>query len=100
MLVSLNGITLNTNVNNPTEFTIFDTPVTMTPVAALINFGVGLRQIEMSDLRHLNAAGRRINGENLMVVTRDSGSGTRNAFMNGICLDPSWGVGEHWPQDI
>ncbi|MFI4897410.1 MAG: GC-type dockerin domain-anchored protein, partial [Phycisphaerales bacterium JB059] len=32
---------------------------------------------------------------NLMKITRDSGSGTRNAFMNGISLDPSWGVGEN-----
>ncbi len=94
-LVSPNGITFNTNVNNPNEFTIFDTPVTLTPVAAPVNFGVGLQQIEMSDLRHLNATGRRLSGENLMVITRDSGSGTRNAFMNGICLDPSWGVGEN-----
>ena len=95
VLASPNGINLNTNVNNPNEFTVFDTPVTLTPVAAIVNFGVGLQQIQMSDLRHLNATGRRINGENLTVVTRDSGSGTRNAFMNGICLDPSWGVGEN-----
>ncbi len=95
VLVSPNGVTLNTNVNNPDAFTVFDTPVTLTPVAAIVNFGVGLQQIEMSDLRHLNATGRRMNGENLTVITRDSGSGTRNAYMNGICLDPSWGVGEN-----
>lgn len=94
-LVSPNGVTFNTHVNAPDAFTIFDTPVTLTPVSAPVNFGVGMQQIEMSDLRHLNATGRRLNGENLMVVTRDSGSGTRNAFMNGICLDPSWGVGEN-----
>ncbi len=94
-LVSPNGVTFNTNVNAPDAFTIFDTPVTLTPVAAPVNFGVGLQEIKMSDLRHLNATGRRMSGENLMVVTRDSGSGTRNAFMNGICLDPSWGVGEN-----
>ncbi|MCA9300160.1 MAG: hypothetical protein KDA28_13900, partial [Phycisphaerales bacterium] len=52
-------------------------------------------QIEMSDLRHLMATGRRLNGENLLAVTRDSGSGTRNAFANGICLDPSFCVGEN-----
>lgn len=95
VLASPNGVTFNTNVSNPDEFTIFDTPVTLTPVSAPVNFGVGLQQIEMSDLRHLNATGRRLSGENLMVITRDSGSGTRNAFMNGICLDPSWGVGEN-----
>jgi hypothetical protein len=30
-----------------------------------------------------------------MVITRDSGSGTRNGFMNSLCIDPSWGVGEN-----
>ena len=94
-LVSPNGVTLNTNTTAPDANTVFDTPVTLTPVAAVVNYGAGLQQIDMSDLRHLNATGRRDNGENLMVVTRDSGSGTRNAFMNGICLDPSWGVGEN-----
>ncbi|MGJ8637162.1 MAG: hypothetical protein ACSHX5_09990 [Phycisphaerales bacterium] len=94
-LVSPNGATFNTNVSAPDAFTIYDTPVTLTPVAAITNLGVGMQEIQMSDLRHLNATGRRVNGENLMVVTRDSGSGTRNAYMNGICLDPSWGVGEN-----
>jgi len=93
-LTGLNG-PINVNVTNPDEFTVFDTPVTLAPVSAIVNFGVGLEQIDMSDLRHLAATGRRINGENLTKVTRDSGSGTRNAFMNGICLDPSWGAGEN-----
>jgi len=93
-LMGLNG-NINTNTANPNANTVFDTPITLTPVAAITNFGVGLEEIRMSDLRHLNATGRRDNGENLMCVTRDSGSGTRNAFMNGICLDPSWGVGEN-----
>jgi len=93
-LVGLNG-PINVNVQSPDEFTVFDTPITLAPVAAMVNFGVGLEQIKMSDLRHLTATGRRINGENLVKVTRDSGSGTRNAFMNGIGLDPSWGVGEN-----
>lgn len=93
-LIGLNG-TLNTNITNPDANTVYDTPISLTPVAAIVNFGVGLEQIDVSDLRHTAATGRRINGENLMVVTRDSGSGTRNAFMNGICLDPSWGVGEN-----
>jgi len=93
-LVGLNG-PINTNYDNPDDATAYDTLIANAPVGAIVNYGVGLRQIEMSDLRHLNATGRRMNGENLMVVTRDSGSGTRNAFMNGIGLDPSWGVGEN-----
>jgi hypothetical protein len=96
-LASLMGINgpINTNYSSPDEFTAYDTLVANAPVAAPVNYGVGMQQIKMSDLRHLNATGRRINGENLMVITRDVGSGTRNAFMNGIGLDPSWGVGEN-----
>ncbi len=86
---------LNTNTAAPDNLTIYDTSISLTPVAAIVNFGVGLQQVKMSDLRHLAATGRRMNGENLFQVTRDSGSGTRNAFMNGVCLDPSWGVGEN-----
>jgi len=85
---------LNSDGSDPTK-QVFDTPVALVPVGALVNFGVGLQEIEQSDLRHANATGRRLNGENLVVVTRDSGSGTRNAFMNGISLDPSWGIGEN-----
>jgi hypothetical protein len=86
---------LNTNQENPDDKTVFDTPLVLTPIAAIVNFGVGMQEIRMSDLRHLAATGRRDNGENLTKVTRDSGSGTRNGFMNAICLDPSWGVGEN-----
>ncbi len=94
-LVSRTGPTLNTNLANPDALTMFDTPITLTPVAAPVNLGVGLQQIDMSDLRHGFATGRRINGENLEFITRDSGSGTRNAFANGIGLDPSFCVGEN-----
>ncbi|MCC5824079.1 MAG: dockerin type I domain-containing protein [Phycisphaerales bacterium] len=95
ILDSRTGLSLNTNVANPNEFTLFDTPVTLTPVAAMVNYGAGIQQIDMSDLRHGYATGRRINGENLEFITRDVGSGTRNAFANGIGLDPSWCVGEN-----
>ncbi len=96
-LKALNGLNgaVNTNVANPNELTVFDYSIALVPVAAMTNFGTGLMQIETSDLRHLTATGRLMSGENLMKVTRDSGSGTRNAFMNGICLDPSWGAGEN-----
>lgn len=94
-LMSPNGHTLNTRTSNPDDLTVFDTAIVLAPVAAIVNYGVGLSQIEMSDLRHLMATGRRINGENLTACTRDSGSGTRNAFSNGICLDPSYCIGEN-----
>ncbi|MCA9278666.1 MAG: hypothetical protein H6815_10800 [Phycisphaeraceae bacterium] len=96
-LKSLSGLNGDINVNtaNPDDHTVFDTAITLAPVGAIVNYGVGMSEIDMSDLRHLAATGRRINGENLMKITRDSGSGTRNAFMNGIGLDPSWGVGEN-----
>ena len=95
ILQSRTGPLLNTNVANPDDLTLYDTPVTLTPVAAPVNLGAGLQQIDMSDLRHGFATGRRANGENLEFVTRDSGSGTRNAFANGIGLDPSFCVGEN-----
>jgi len=86
---------LNVNTDNPDAFTVFDTNFTLTPIAAIVNFGVGRQEIEQSDLRILAATGRLKSGENLTKVTRDSGSGTRNGWMNGVCLDPSWGVGEN-----
>ncbi len=86
---------LNTNTAAPDALTVYSTAVSLAPVAPLVNYGVGESEIYMSDLRHLNATGRRLVGENLVCVTRDSGSGTRNAFMNGIGLDPSWGRGEN-----
>jgi hypothetical protein len=95
VLESRTGPTLNTNVTNPDAFTLYDTPITLTPVAAPVNLGAGISQIDMSDLRHGFATGRRVSGENLEFITRDSGSGTRNAFANGIGLDPSWCVGEN-----
>lgn len=94
-LVSPNGVTLNTNTLSPNANTVYDFPITLTPVAAPVNIGVGLQEIDMSNLRHGFATGRLVSGENLVFVTRDSGSGTRNAFANGICLDPSWCVGEN-----
>ncbi|MEQ8770949.1 MAG: hypothetical protein RIB60_10635 [Phycisphaerales bacterium] len=86
---------LNTNTAAPDALTVYSTAVSLAPVAPLVNYGVGADTIYMSDLRHLNATGRRLVGENLVCITRDSGSGTRNAFMNGIGLDPSWGRGEN-----
>lgn len=88
-------VNLNTNVGSPDANTVYDFPISIVPVAAIVNYGVGMSEIAMSDVRQLAATGRRLNGENLTVCTRDSGSGTRNGFMNGIGLDPSWGRGEN-----
>ncbi|MEM7754422.1 MAG: hypothetical protein AAF297_02185, partial [Planctomycetota bacterium] len=85
---------LNTD-GSDTATQVFDTPIAIVPVAAFVNYGAGIQEIDQRDLRHAKATGRRVNGENLVIVTRDSGSGTRNAFMNGISLDPSWGIGEN-----
>jgi hypothetical protein len=86
---------LNINEAMPDANTIFSTPITLVPVAAVVNYGVGRSEMLMSDIRSLMATGRLATGENLVAVTRDSGSGTRNAFASTIVLDPSWAVGEN-----
>ncbi|MBX3357543.1 MAG: hypothetical protein KF745_03860 [Phycisphaeraceae bacterium] len=75
--------------------TIFDTSTTFTPIAPITSYGTGYQQMTYSQLRHLFAAGRLPSGENLMAITRDTGSGTHNGMMNSIGLDPSWGIGEN-----
>jgi len=85
--------------NNPPpqndQNTIFDTPVAAVPIAIYTGMGSGYRQLLQSELRHLQATGRLPSGDNLMVITREAGSGTRNGVCNSLCLDPSWGVGEN-----
>ncbi|MEL7484090.1 MAG: hypothetical protein AAFN41_07015, partial [Planctomycetota bacterium] len=85
----------NTNTASPDECTIFDNALTLAPVGAIVSYGVGLSEIDKTDIRHGLVTGRRLNGENLVFATRDSGSGTRNGFVNGVCLDPSWGMGDN-----
>jgi len=75
--------------------TIFDTPLLLASIAPVTNFGTGLTQISMTQIQHLFVTGRMPNGENLIAVTRDKGSGTRNAFNNTTGVDPSWGNGEN-----
>ncbi|MBX9735603.1 MAG: hypothetical protein K2X32_01640, partial [Phycisphaerales bacterium] len=75
--------------------TVFDTPVAISPIAVITNLGTGISQLKKSELRHLNITGRLPSGENLMMVTRDAGSGTRNGFCNSIGHDPSWGSGDN-----
>ncbi len=86
---------LNTNTASPDANTVYEYALALTPVAATVNYGVGYSEIHMSSLRHLAGTGRLLTGENLEKICRDSGSGTRNAFMNGIGIDPSYGVGEN-----
>jgi hypothetical protein len=75
--------------------TIFDNPLSFAVIAPVVNLGVGMTQVTTSELRHLFATGRGAGGENLMVATRDVGSGTRNAWANCLGLDPSWAVGDN-----
>ncbi|MFO0856376.1 MAG: hypothetical protein U0640_03345 [Phycisphaerales bacterium] len=75
--------------------TIFDTQLAWAPIVPVVNYGVGMSQITFTDLQHLAATGRRENGENIVFVTREIGSGTHNAFMNSIGVDPSFGLGEN-----
>jgi hypothetical protein len=84
------GIPANANSD-----TIFDTAFAFAPIAAITNYGTGYSQAKMSEMNHLFISGRMPNGENLMAITRDIGSGTRNAFNNTQGIDPSFGNGEN-----
>ncbi len=81
--------------DNPDVNTIFDTALLFAPIAPVTNFGTGLTQVTMTQLQHLFVTGRASSGENFMIITRDVGSGTRNAFNNGTGVDPSFGNGEN-----
>ncbi|MCC6229110.1 MAG: hypothetical protein IT432_07790 [Phycisphaerales bacterium] len=87
--------TANLNTGSPDSNTIFDTKTAWAPIATLTNFGTDWKQADQSDIRHMLITGRAKNGENLMVITRDAGSGTRNAYNNTVGVDPSWGMGEN-----
>jgi hypothetical protein len=76
------------------QFTLFDTDFAYAPVAYMTNHGVGYSSVSYSFLRHLVTTGRTNTGENLMAILRDTGSGTHNAAVNSLCIDPSHGVGE------
>ena len=85
----------NTNAGAPDANTVFDTQIAYVPIAAITNYGAGLEEVTKSDLQWMAVTGRMPSGMNLMQVTRDSGSGTRNGYMNSLCTDPSWGAGEN-----
>ena len=83
------------NPANANSDTIFDTPFAFAPIAAITSYGTGYSQAKMTEVNHLFITGRMNNGENIMAITRDVGSGTRNAFNNTQGIDPSFGNGEN-----
>lgn len=86
------------NLNTPATAdanTLFDSPLFLAPIAPIVNFGTGIDTISMTELQFLFGSGRRSNGENLVVVTRNATSGTRIGFQNSIGMDPSFGVGDN-----
>ena len=89
------GETLNTDRNNPDEYTVFDYGAAWVPVSIIANHGTGLTHISYSEAQWLFLTGRLPNGENLVACVRDAGSGTRNAAMNSLGIDPSWGRGDN-----
>jgi len=93
-------MTLNTNTNPPSTpapdaNTVFDTTVAYSPVVPIANRGTGMQNVSFTALQYHFITGRLPSGENLTAVTRDSGSGTRNAFINSLGIDPSWGMGDN-----
>jgi hypothetical protein len=87
----------NLNTSNPDANTIFDNQIAWVPIAYIVNPGVGISggNITQQQLQYLYMTGRMPTGENLVACTRDSGSGTRNAAMNSLGMDPSWGRGDN-----
>ncbi|MCT6647297.1 hypothetical protein N4G37_14620, partial [Enterococcus faecalis] len=47
--------TANLNVTSPNADTLFDTKIAVAPVAIVTNLGTGVRQLNLSDVRHLNS---------------------------------------------
>ncbi len=90
-----NGMSLNLNVSAPDSKTVFGTPVAFAPISFVSNHGTGVQNVSQSALAFINVTGRMADGTNLIVATRDSGSGTRNGAMNSIGVDPSFGMGEN-----
>ena len=93
------GVYPSPNDGTDNQNIVFDTSILFAPISPVVNFGTlnsaSDSNIRISELQHLYGTGRLPTGENLIVVTRDSGSGTRNGFQNSIGQDPSWGVGDN-----
>jgi hypothetical protein len=97
---------LNFSFDSPDNKTIYDTTICFVAVVPIANRGVFGDQFDpssynqapavtYSDLQHGLVTGRMRNGENLAFGTRDTGSGTRNAYNNSLGVDPSWGNGDN-----
>ncbi len=84
------GVPANANAK-----TIFSTELAWAPILPFANYGTGIVSLKYTQVQHLFVTGRLPSGENLMAITRDSGSGTHNGFMNSFGIDPSWGSGEN-----
>lgn len=95
LLVNAQAGNLNFNYSSPDANTVYDTTLAFAPIALMTNLGTGVRELTLSEVAHMNVTGRARSGENFVFVTRDAGSGTRNAFCNTTGTDPSWGVGEN-----
>ena len=83
------------NPASATTNTLFDTQLSYAVIVPVVNQGTGITQLTMTEMRHMFVTGRTITGENLTIVTRSAGSGTRNAWSNNLGLDPSWTVGDN-----
>lgn len=92
----LGGTTsLNVDTANPDDKTVFDNIIAYSPVVIISNHGTGKQNVQFTELQHHFVTGRWPTGENLVAAVRDSGSGTRNACMNSLGIDPSWGRGDN-----
>jgi hypothetical protein len=86
---------LNNNSDSPDNRTIVNNNLAHSVVAMIANRRTGVEEARQSELQHHFVTGRFPSGKNYIASTRDSGSGTRNTAMNGLCIDPSWGRGDN-----
>ncbi|MEM1329777.1 MAG: GC-type dockerin domain-anchored protein [Planctomycetota bacterium] len=84
-LIDFGALPAGLVVNSSTAFT---------PVAMITNLGTGIEQLTVTEIQHGLLAGRLPTGENIVFHTRDTGSGTHNAFVSSMGIDPSWATGE------
>lgn len=89
--------TLNQNVTSPlaNADTIYSEVGAWVAVAIIANRGADKERVTYNQMQHHFVTGRFPSGENLVAVTRDVGSGTRNAIMNSLGIDTSWGRGDN-----
>jgi len=86
---------LNFDEDAADDDTLFNLIAAWVPVVPIANRGTALENVSFTEMQYHFATGRFPNGLNLIAVTRDTGSGTHNAWMNSINIDPSWGRGDN-----